>query len=110
MAVAKDIENNVWTPNVLDSEKNQKESCWCYSGELHKAVDRIMDGLLEREEESRLVILGLIAREHVLFLGVPGTGKSVLGRHLSEVCGNVFFQRLLTRFTTPEEIFGPLSL
>ena len=38
------------------------------------------------------------------------TGKSVLGRRLSGLCGGQFFQRLLTRFTSPEEIFGPLSL
>ena len=39
-----------------------------------------------------------------------GTCKSELGRRLSQLCGGPFFQRLFTRFTTPEEIFGPLSL
>lgn len=52
----------------------------------------------------------MISQEHVLFIGPPGTSKSELGRRLSQLCGGPFFQRLFTRFTTPEEIFGPLSL
>lgn len=52
----------------------------------------------------------MVSEEHVLLLGMPGTAKSALGRRLSRICGGPFFQRLLTRFTTPEEIYGPLSL
>ena len=99
-----------WSLDELDSEKNAEGSCWCYRGELKTAVDLVGEGLIEREEESRLVVLGMISEEHVLLLGMPGTGKSALGRRLSTLCGGPFFQRLLTRFTTPEEIYGPLSL
>ena len=99
-----------WSATELVQERNAKGSCWCYRDELKTAVDLVGEGLIEREEESRLVVLGMISEEHVLLLGMPGTGKSALGRRLSKLCGGPFFQRLLTRFTTPEEIFGPLSL
>jgi MoxR-like ATPase len=65
---------------------------------------------VERGEDARLVVLAMITGEHILLLGSPGTAKSVLGQRLATLCNGKFFQRLLTRFTTPEELFGPLSL
>ena len=108
--VLSEIENQAWQVKDLDNEKNAEGSCWCYRDQFRDAVARISDNLVEREEESRLVVLGCAAGEHVLFLGAPGTAKSALGRRLANICGGLFFQRLLTRFTTPEELFGPLSL
>jgi len=77
---------------------------------LAESVSFVGTGLVERDVESRLVILALISQEHILFIGPPGTSKSQLGRRLSQLCGGPFFQRLFTKFTTPDEIFGPLSL
>ena len=105
-----ELSKSEWKTSELDDEQQSEGSCWHYRGELRKAVQRVGEGLVDREEEARLVVLGMVAEEHVLFLGPPGTAKSVLGRRLSQLCGGTFFQRLLTRFTTPEEIFGPLSL
>lgn len=39
-----------------------------------------------------------------------GTAKSELSRRLSSLCGGKYFERLLTRFSVPEELFGPLSM
>jgi len=108
--VTESIQEQKWKISALDEEKNSEESCWQYRAELKSAIDRMAEGLVERDEEARLVVLAMVSREHILLLGTPGTAKSVLGRRLSQLCGGTFFQRLLTRFTTPEEIFGPLSL
>jgi MoxR-like ATPase len=109
-AAEKEISLNSWDVTELLQEKRSELSCWEHQDGLRAAVERVGEGLVEREEESRLVVLSMMAKEHILLLGVPGTGKSILGRRLAKLCSGSFFQRLLTRFTTPDELFGPLSL
>lgn len=109
-AAVETLASQAWKAEELDKERDAEGSCWPHRNELKIAVERVGEGLVERDEEARLVVLAMMAQEHVLLLGVPGTGKSILGRRLSKLCNGSFFQRLLTRFTTPEELFGPLSL
>ena len=77
---------------------------------LRVAAAALARGLVEREAEARLLLLALAGREHLLLLGPPGTAKSELCRRLSSVGAFSYFERTLTRFSTPEELFGPLSL
>lgn len=66
---------------------------------------------VEREEIIKGLITAFIARQHVLLIGPPGTAKSALAADLAKcVTGTNYFQWLLTRFSTPEELFGPVSL
>jgi len=80
------------------------------SSVISDTIAHVESGLVERDLEARLVVLGMISREHILMVGPPGTSKSEIGRRIAQLCGGPMFQRLFTRFTTPEEIFGPLSL
>ena len=66
--------------------------------------------LIEREEEIDLVLTALLAGEHVLLVGPPGCGKSFLLDSLLSWTGGTKFSLLFTKFTVPEECFGPVSL
>ncbi len=56
-------------------------------------------------------LLALLSKQHLLMLGPPGTAKSMLAKELcARAGGEVYFEWLLSKFTTPEEIFGPVSL
>lgn len=74
-------------------------------------LGQLTQGLVERDTEARLMLLAALSGEHVLFLGPPGTAKSELSRRLHTCLhGSGYFERLLTRFSVPEELFGPLSM
>jgi MoxR-like ATPase len=65
----------------------------------------------ERTSEIEAILTAIIAGQHILLIGPAGTGKSAVSAELKNiVTGSSYFQWLLTRFSTPEELFGVLSL
>jgi MoxR-like ATPase len=79
--------------------------------QMKQAIRLLEERFFEREELIRLLLLGVMSGENVLLVGPPGTAKSQLARATAQLFGSgCWFDYLLTRFTTPDEIFGPVSL
>lgn len=65
---------------------------------------------LERYDEIDIAMVSLLARYHFVLIGPPGTAKSMLIEDLVNVFDARIFKYLLTKYTTPEELFGPPNL
>lgn len=70
----------------------------------------LSNSLVDRDEEIELCLTALIAQEHVLIVGPPGTAKSTLMEGLMSWLQASKFDILMTMFTTPEDLAGPVSV
>ena len=83
---------------------------------INENIKRMTKGLVARDNQAKMLLLSALAGENSLLFGPPGTGKSLLARRLRlcfvEACenDNGYFECLLTKFSMPEEVFGPISL
>ena len=76
-----------------------------------REVGRVLDErYLDKGELVRMLLVTLVAGEHMLIVGPPGTAKSALVRHLARLVDARYFEYLLTRFSEPNEIFGPIDI
>lgn len=67
--------------------------------------------LIERSQEIDIMLTALLASENCLFVGPPGTGKSLLANLLGQWLSTSHqFTQLMNKYTTPEEVFGPVSV
>lgn len=85
------------------------------SSALHQLVCAVRDDLnrclLERQVAVDNALVALLAGEHFLQLGPAGTGKSLLARAIHHrIVDTTYFETLLTPFSVPEELFGPVDL
>ena len=76
-----------------------------------QTVGRTLDrAFLGKSETIRLMLISAIAGEHMILVGPPGTAKSALVRLFAKLIQARYFEYLLTRFTEPNEIFGPIDI
>ena len=112
--VAKMKQTNATTEEKTMAENETKTE------KLHDRIQKIRDalseGLIEKEEIVRLLLLTAIAGESSFLLGAPGCGKSMLARRMALAFkvdgenGVKYFETLLNQFSTPEDVFGNISL
>src|SRR4026207_657225 len=78
---------------------------------LKNIREELKQTFLERSDLIDGALGALLSSHHLLIIGPPGTAKSMLADELCRrIEGADYFQWLLTRFTTPEEVFGAVSL
>lgn len=83
---------------------------------IQKIRDALSEGLIEKEEIVRLLLLTAIAGESSFLLGAPGCAKSMLARRMALAFkadgenGVKYFETLLNQYSTPEDVFGNISL
>jgi MoxR-like ATPase len=85
--------------------------------ELRKRLNRFRASLgrffVAKQELVDLMVVAAVAQEPLLLVGAPGTAKSDLVLKFKDALGLTeadYFEYMLTRFTEPSEIIGPIDI
>src|SRR5262245_38986332 len=82
----------------------------CVTRLRSEVIDVLKQRFVGRDEVIDLIALAVVAGEHLFLHGPPGTAKSALIRQFAQAVQGSYFEYLLTRFSEPNEIFGPIDL
>ena len=101
-------------------EKSEEKEMENTNTKNHDRIEKLLtilkQGLYEKDEAIRLALLTAISGESIFFLGAPGCAKSMIARRIvqafksDEKEGLKYFEYLMNQFSTPEDIFGNISL
>src|SRR5215471_41775 len=75
-----------------------------------EVMEPLKERFVGRDEVIDLIALALVAGEHLFLHGPPGTAKSALIRQFAQAVQGRYFEYMLTRFSEPNEIFGPVDI
>lgn len=91
-------------------EENQKVTI-SKKERIKNLISSLAENLQEREDVISITLLGSLIEESIFFYGPPGTGKSLIARRISTAYHNQkYFEYLMQKFSTPDEIFGQVSI
>lgn len=95
--------------------QNSKKFQHSQKNEMQKRItdllQQLTNGIHERDQIMAVSLLGSIAGHNTFLFGPPGTAKSLISRRLACAFENPqYFEYLMNRFSTPEEVFGPVSI
>jgi MoxR-like ATPase len=95
--------------NVAPSKEGKDEVQKAPRGMALNLVSSLSDAFIGREEEARLAVIALSVKGHACFIGEPGTAKSALFRRLSDAVSGKYYYYLMSKYTIPDEIIGPID-
>ena len=79
--------------------------------QINEIIKKLSAGLYEKEEVIALTLLCALAGKSIFLFGLPGTAKSLIVRRIASAFeDSKYFGQLMNRFSTPEDVFGPVSL
>lgn len=92
-------------------EKHSKQQAAPIQRRVRQLIGIIATGMVEREEIVAVALLGALCGQSTFLYGPPGTAKSLIGRRIACAFQQpAYFEYLMNRFSTPEEVFGPVSI
>ncbi|MEV9477508.1 AAA family ATPase [Aliarcobacter butzleri] len=102
----KDIEKNSQDHQLSKFDSNEITFINNLQNKAKSFYSKIGIALFEREELARLIVLAVLAKEHIFLYGPPGTAKSNIAGALKELTKGIWYKELMTDFTKFETIFG----